>query len=210
MSDYESDAEPESSFSIESPVAKKTKAPAAAALKKPKAAPKKKAVIDKENSEADADEAEPATKPKGAAAPRAIEDVYQKLTQLQHVLLRPDTYIGSVKVEEQTLWVWNADTKAMEQRTISFPPGLYKIFDEILVNAADNFQRSEGTMKAIKVTIDPVTCTISVWNDGKGIPIELHKAENVQVPELIFGELLTGSNFHGSPSWALGRCIAPP
>jgi DNA topoisomerase II len=111
------------------------------------------------------------------------------------VLLRPDTYIGSVKVEEQQMWVWSEEKQSMEFRTISFPPGMYKIFDEILVNAADNYQRSGGTMKSIKVTIDAAAGRISVWNDGKGIPIEMHKVEKVMVPELIFGELLTGSNF---------------
>lgn len=37
---------------------------------------------------------------------------------------------------------------------------------------------------------------ISVLNDGKGIPVEKHTKENIYVPELIFGHLLTGSNFN--------------
>lgn len=73
-------------------------------------------------------------------------------------------------------------------------PGLYKIFDEIIVNACDNKQRDK-TMDTLKVKIDVESGEISVWNNGKGIPVVMHKEHNVYVPELIFGHLLTGSNF---------------
>lgn len=56
--------------------------------------------------------------------------------QLEHILLRPDTYIGSTEAQEQQLWVH--DGERMVLKNIRFVPGLYKIFDEILVNAADN------------------------------------------------------------------------
>lgn len=82
----------------------------------------------------------------------------------------------------------------MQYRQVSIVPGLYKIFDEILVNAADNKVR-DPAMKSIKVTIDAANCEISVTNDGKGIPIEMHDKEKVYIPELIFGHLLTSSNY---------------
>ena len=59
--------------------------------------------------------------------------------------------------------------------------------DEILVNAADNYQR-DRSMDRIEVTIDQARGSISVWNNGKGIPIEIHKEHNCYVPELIFGK----------------------
>jgi hypothetical protein len=34
-----------------------------------------------------------------------------------------------------------------------------------------------------------------VWNNGSGVPVEMHKKEGVYVPELIFGHLLTSSNY---------------
>lgn len=37
--------------------------------------------------------------------------------------------------------------------------------------------------------------SISVWNNGKGIPVVEHKVEKVYVPALIFGQLLTSSNY---------------
>ncbi|KAJ8573579.1 hypothetical protein K7X08_010090 [Anisodus acutangulus] len=123
---------------------------------------------------------------------KTIEQTYQKKTQLEHILLRPDTYIGSVEKHTQTLWVWENDS--MIHRPVTYVPGLYKIFDEILVNAADNKQR-DPKMDAVEVVIDPEQNFISVYNNGDGIPVEIHQEEGVYVPELIFGHLLTSSNY---------------
>ena len=80
------------------------------------------------------------------------------------------------------------------EREITYTPGLYKIFDEIVVNAADNKQR-DPTMCKMDITVDAEKNQISVLNNGKGIPIQMHREEGVYVPTLIFGHLLTGSNF---------------
>ena len=37
---------------------------------------------------------------------------------------------------------------------------------------------------------------ISIENNGAGIPVEMHKKEKVYVPEMIFGQLLTSSNYN--------------
>ena len=84
---------------------------------------------------------------------KTIEDTYQKLTQLDHILLRPDTYIGSTEAQQQKLWVH--DGQALVFRDVSYVPGLYKIFDEILVNAADNKVR-DPKMDTLRVDIDAV------------------------------------------------------
>ena len=92
------------------------------------------------------------------------------------------------------MWVYDKDTKQVVNRNCTFTPGLYKIFDEIIVNAADNKQR-DPSMNSIKVDIDPAENCIRVWNNGNGIPVVMHSEHGVYVPELIFGHLLTGSNF---------------
>jgi DNA topoisomerase-2 len=120
---------------------------------------------------------------------------YDKKTQLEHILLRPDTYIGSVEQTTEQMWVWDSLQEKMVYRNITYNPGLYKIFDEIIVNAADNKQRDDS-MDTIKVEIDAVAGTISVLNNGMGIPVEKHTKHGVYVPELVFGELLTSSNFN--------------
>ncbi|XP_048221959.1 DNA topoisomerase 2-alpha [Perognathus longimembris pacificus] len=123
----------------------------------------------------------------------SIERIYQKKTQLEHILLRPDTYIGSVELVTQHMWVYDEEV-GINYREVTFVPGLYKIFDEILVNAADNKQR-DPKMSCIRVTIDPENNLISIWNNGKGIPVVEHKVEKMYVPALIFGQLLTSSNY---------------
>ncbi|XP_017274093.1 DNA topoisomerase 2-alpha isoform X2 [Kryptolebias marmoratus] len=124
----------------------------------------------------------------------SVERIYQKKTQLEHILLRPDSYIGSVEPVTQQMWVFDEGI-GLNCRDVTFVPGLYKIFDEILVNAADNKQRDKN-MSCIKVNIDVENNTISVWNNGKGIPVVEHKVEKVFVPALIFGQLLTSSNYN--------------
>lgn len=123
---------------------------------------------------------------------KTIEQIYQKKSQLEHILIRPDTYIGSVELLTAPLWVFENDR--MVHRPVSYVPGLYKIFDEIIVNAADNKVRDPG-MDVIKVDLDIENNSISVYNGGRGIPIEMHSEEKVYVPELIFGHLLTSSNY---------------
>lgn len=139
----------------------------------------------------------------GAAAPPAqkptkkqtIEKTYQKKSQLEHILLRPDTYIGSVEKVSELMWVYDSDKEMIVQKQIEYVPGLYKIFDEILVNAADNKQRDK-TMDCIKIEIKPESNMISIWNNGQGIPVAMHKEEKMFVPTMIFGHLLTSSNYN--------------
>ena len=129
-----------------------------------------------------------------AKSNKTIEETYQKKTQLEHILLRPDTYIGSTESVTQPMFVFNSETSRIQLKDVTFTPGLFKIFDEIVVNAADNKQR-DPNMDKMEVTVDAASNTISVLNNGKGIPVVMHKEHNCYVPTLIFGHLLTGSNF---------------
>lgn len=130
----------------------------------------------------------------GTKKTKTIEETYQKKSQLEHILLRPDTYIGSTEPLETQMFIYDDVQNAIVNKTITYTPGLYKIFDEIIVNAADNKQR-DPNMDKLDVTIDEANNTISVKNNGDGIPIHHHKEHNCYVPTLIFGHLLTGSNF---------------
>ncbi|QPG73647.1 hypothetical protein FOA43_000959 [Brettanomyces nanus] len=125
----------------------------------------------------------------------SASDHYQKLSQLEHILKRPDSYIGSIEKFESEQWVYNSETEAMEFKKVNIVPGLFKIFDEILVNAADNKIR-DSSMKKIDVKIDAEKNIFSVKNDGRGIPVEIHTKENMYIPQMIFGNLLTSSNYN--------------
>ncbi|THH30396.1 hypothetical protein EUX98_g3787 [Antrodiella citrinella] len=179
------------------PVSKASK-PAA----KPKAAPKKKVLVDKDDNaevaeiDDSGDEAGP-SEPAPAAASgkkKTASETYQKLTQLEHILKRPDSYIGSVESLTAPMWVWDSENKRMVLREIKYVPGFFKIVDEILVNAADN-KINDANMDTLKITIDAENNTISVYNNGRGIPIEMHSREKIYIPELIFGHLLSSSNY---------------
>lgn len=117
---------------------------------------------------------------------------YQKLTEIEHIIARPGIYVGSVANTEQSTWLKVDD--GMRKCVISYNPGLLKLFDEILSNAVDEHIRS-GKVKNIWVETHPLTGHIVVKDDG-GIPVVRHPQYNTYIPEMIFGELRTGSNFN--------------
>jgi DNA topoisomerase-2 len=134
----------------------------------------------------------------------SVEKIYQKKTQLEHILLRPDTYVGSMERLEQEMWIWDFASEKMIKKEIKYVPGLFKIFDEIIVNAADNKIRDPG-MSVVKVNIDKEQNMIKVYNNGKGIPVCEHKEEKMFVPTLIFGHLLTSSNYDDDEKKVTGK-----
>lgn len=126
---------------------------------------------------------------------KTIEEKYQKLTQREHVLQRPGMYIGSVKKQLEELWCLKEHK--MQKTMVEFSPGFMKIFDEVLTNALDHSTR-DSTLNTIKVDFNKETGEITVWNNGSGIPVIEHKEHKMYVPELIFGHLLSGSNYDDS------------
>ena len=94
---------------------------------------------------------------------------YQKYTPLEHILKRPDTYIGSVELSTDECWVLADDKTRMQKKSVTYVPGLYKIFDEILVNAIDQSSQ-DASVDKIAVTVNKETGCISVMNTGCGIP----------------------------------------
>ncbi|KAF8203734.1 type II DNA topoisomerase [Pholiota molesta] len=185
------------------------KAKAATTKPKAKPAPKKKILADHDDNAEDAmeldDDNNVASEDGKAGGSSKVTQVtekkkktatetYTKLSQLEHILKRPDSYIGSVETITQVMWTYDQDTKRMVHREVKYVPGFFKIVDEILVNAADN-KINDPNMDTLKVTIDLEENTISVYNNGRGIPIEIHEREQIYVPELIFGHLLSSSNY---------------
>jgi DNA topoisomerase-2 len=125
---------------------------------------------------------------------KTIQQTYQKRTQLEHILLHPNTYIGSTESVMQPMLVYDSSTNQIKQRDVTYTPGLYKIHDEIVVNASNNKQQ-DSDMDRLKVNVDASLNTISVLNNGGGISAVMHEEHNCYVLTLIFGQLLTGSNF---------------
>ena len=127
---------------------------------------------------------------------KTIEQRYKKLSQREHVLHRPGTYIGNINTELKDMFIVDnvddLDNIKIVNKLVKYNPGFLKIFDEILSNASDHSIRT-NEVKYIKVNITENSVTIE--NDGPGIPIEIHKEYGIYVPEMLFGNLLSGENF---------------
>lgn len=133
---------------------------------------------------------------------------YKRLDPREHVLFRPGMYIGSVRPDSVETWVLRADEPlAIERAEVVVAPGLVTIFDEVLNNAVDHAWRCaslETPVRNIKVEIDAASGRISVWNDGPGIQVEEHEDSGILVPELVFGHLLTSSNYDDDEERTVG------
>lgn len=125
--------------------------------------------------------------------------VYQKLSPREHVLLRPDTYIGTTRSSNVNRYICN-DSFKIVQENVSFCPGLLQLFLEILNNARDRtVVQNEIRCSRIEVNYNPdVPFEFSIMNNGDSILVERHPTENIFNPELIFGHLLTSSNYDDS------------
>ncbi len=148
-----------------------------------------------------------------AAESAAIADKYKKLDAREHVLTRPGMYIGSIEEDIYDTWVFDKETGKMIKKQIKYIPGLFKIFDEILVNAVDHSIRLKcekekgkevNLVKNIKVSIDKETGVFEVTNDGDGIEIVKHPEHDIYIPELIFGNMLTSTNYDDTQEKIIG------
>ena len=125
---------------------------------------------------------------------------YVKMDPIEHVLLRSDMYVGSNKAQKtiEFVCVKDEDSYKILRKEISVSPAILRIFIEILSNATDNVERSRAVgipCSYIKISINKETGETTVINDGDIIPIEINPNENVYNHSLIFGQLLTGSNY---------------
>ena len=122
---------------------------------------------------------------------------YQELNLHEHTLKRPDTYVGSIHPQISTEYIL-IENKIQKQE-IEYTPAILRIFIEALSNAIDNVSRSKQYQvecKNIKVSIDSETGLTCVWNDGLSIPIRHHEKADTWIPDMLFGRLLTSSNYN--------------
>ena len=127
---------------------------------------------------------------------------YQKLTDKEHILKKPDTYIGSIENTDHEDYIFNDDK--IVSKEFQYIPGLYKLFDEGIVNCRDHVIRQAQAVKdnianALPVTNIEITVdedgTIHMYNDGNGIDVAEHPEYKIWIPEMIFGHLRTSTNY---------------
>jgi DNA topoisomerase-2 len=121
---------------------------------------------------------------------KTIEQTYKKYSQIEHVLHKSSMYLGALDVisDKQFIFINNS----IQQKEINYSPALYKIIDELIVNAYDATIRDKS-VDIIETTIN--SDSFSIYNSGSGIDIIIHKDHKVYIPQLIFGELLTSANY---------------
>ena len=140
-----------------------------------------------------------------------LANKYQQKTDKQHILDNPDTYIGSVEEVDSNVWIINDDVPSdnvngckIIEKNIKYIPGLFKLFDEGIVNCRDHVVRMNQAIKDGLANALPVSCidisiqndgTIVMINDGNGIDVAEHPEYKIWIPELIFGHLRTSTNY---------------
>ena len=141
-----------------------------------------------------------------ASTSKELASTYQKKTQLEHIKDAPDTYIGGI--EEDRVINWTMKEDKMTHAEYGFIPGLYKCFDEGIVNCRDHWVRLQQKQKAgeeniipmtlIDIDIDVKTGIITMINNGNGIDVAKHPEHKIYIPEMIFGHLMTSTNYKKS------------
>jgi DNA topoisomerase-2 len=128
----------------------------------------------------------------------------QKISHLEHILKRPDSYVGPTAKTSEQYWV--LENSKFVQTSVSYSPALLKIFDEILVNAIDRNSLFPKLVKSISVTVDKESGSISVENSGPlgGISVLKNEKEGIWNPELTFGHLLTSTNYDDTQNRVVG------
>jgi DNA topoisomerase-2 len=128
----------------------------------------------------------------------------QKLTHIEHVLKRPDSYVGPVELGTEPYWILNGEK--FEKKNLKYSPALLKIFDEILVNAIDRNSLHPKQVNSISVAIDKESGSVTIENNGPlgGISVKMHEKEGLWNPELVFGHLLTSTNYDDTQKRIVG------
>ena len=129
---------------------------------------------------------------------------YDKLKPREHVLKRPDTYIGDIELTYEEMDIYDDTSDSIISKKINYVPGFMKCFDELLVNSRDASE-NDKTCDTIKIDYNTDENYIRVWNNGQnGIPVEEHPKFKTLVPSMIFGELHTSSNYDDSKKRTTG------
>ena len=125
---------------------------------------------------------------------------YIKLSDIDHILNRPDMYVGSIQNIQEEIYISDPINFTISKETLKYSQALSRIFIEALSNAIDNVQRSKETdtpCTKIKITIDIDSGLTTIWNDGSAIPVEKN-GEDDYIHTMIFGQLRTSSNYNDS------------
>lgn len=125
---------------------------------------------------------------------KKVEKVWTKLSHREHILKRPERYIGPAK--PRTEYTWAIVNGALKWGDYTYRPALLKMFDEIIINSVDFSKTPDGKhLDKIDVTLCQITGSITVSDNG-GIPVVVHEEFGGWLPDMLFGELFSSSNYN--------------
>lgn len=136
---------------------------------------------------------------------------YQKKSDKEHILDNPDMYIGSIENVDANEFIY--DSANITRKNICYIAGLYKLFDECIVNCRDHAVRMEQLIKNNSDNNNPLTYIdisideegiITFTNDGNGIDVAEHPEYKLWIPEMIFAHLRTSTNYDKSEKKIVG------
>jgi len=130
-----------------------------------------------------------------------IQQTYKVLDEISHIRARTGMYAGSVSRQSSIEWILNKEINKMEKKEVSYIPAFVKIFSEILDNAIDEGKRAPETLNQIKVDI--TFDEISISDNGRGIPVQIHEQTGTYIAETVFSNLRAGSNFNDDEDQSL-------
>ena len=126
---------------------------------------------------------------------KTIEEKYKSMDEISHILMRSGMYVGSNKFEECDKFIYNEKTAKFEMKIVNYIPAMLKVVDEVISNSVDEFRRKDNMgLTELYVKINNDNGEIIIRDNG-GIPIVKHKEAGIYIPEFIFGQLRTSSNY---------------
>ena len=96
-----------------------------------------------------------------------LSNKYQQKTDKEHILSNPDTYIGSVEQIDSDVWIINDNADKIIEKKINYIPGLFKLFDEGIVNCRDHVIRMKQAVEnKTPYSLEVSYIDISIQDDG--------------------------------------------
>lgn len=128
---------------------------------------------------------------------KSIEERFRSMSEREHILSRPGMWVGSIKYEAAQMFLYDTDEAKMKMSDVSYIPAMLKLVDEVISNSADEFRR-KGNMGLTDIYVTLNSNGYITIKDNGGIPVVMHKDAGIYVPEFLFGQLRSSSNYDDS------------
>lgn len=125
-----------------------------------------------------------------------VDEKYEMLSDIDHVLLRPDMYVGTTTtVVKSTILYKPSDNKILNIDGCYVNVAVLKFFDEVLTNSVDEARRKTRLFDVNRISVVANKNGFISVTDNGGIPVQIHSKYKIYIPFMIFGVLRTSTNY---------------